>query len=597
MSRATRFLDESINCISLTAGALRRVNPRLNMSPRIYRSPYPDIDIESVDLVSYLFSNPFNTPLDRPLYIDATSGKQYTYGDVLQRTRSLAHGLQQTFALRPDDVVALFSPNTIEYPIVCHSIVGSGAIVAPTSAALTALELNAQLKTSRARFLIVHTSLLGTAQKAAKGTVVEKIILLDGPSLVNGQPTCEYLASTSPSAPLREIAPAAAPNKTVFICFSSGTSGPSKGVVTTHQNMTSNLQQWRAHMLESGQMSQRVDRNTTIAFLPFSHIYGLNLYMCQCLLWGTTVVMLPRFDLDQYLGCVEKYRPGELALVPPIALMIVKDPRVSKYDLRSVKRIMSAAAPLTNELSAALEAKFKELYQTQVFCTQSWGLTETSPMATAVPNDRMDKRESGVGCITHNMEFRFVDPETMTDAATKSDGSTEPAEIWCRGPNVTRGYYNNEDATKGAFHTEPDGTRWFRTGDIGVIDKDGFIAIQDRIKEMIKYKGLQVIPSELEGKLVDHPDIADAGVVGMWVDEMATELPVAFVVLSRQAKSREAKDVINGIHAWLNPKVANHKRLRGGIHVLNQIPKSPSGKILRRQLKDLLKSKRPKSQL
>lgn len=567
------------------------------MPSKVYRSPYPNIDIESVDLVSYLFSNPFNTPLDKPLYVDALSGKQYTFGDVIQRTRSLANGLQQTFGLKPNEVVALFSPNTIEYPIACHSIVGSGAIVSPTSAALTALELNAQLKTSNARFIIVHSSLLGTAKRAAKGTSVEKIILLDGPSPIDGQSTCEYLASTFTPAPLKEISPADAPNKTIFICFSSGTSGPSKGVVTTHQNLTSNLQQWHAHMMESGQPSQRVKRDATIAFLPFSHIYGLNLYMCHCLLWGTTVVILPRFDLDTYLGCVEKYRPDELALVPPVALMIVKDPRVAKYDLRSVKRIMSAAAPLTNELSSALEAKFKELYQTEVFCTQSWGLTETSPMATAVPNDRMDKRESGVGCITLNMEFRFVDPETMTDAATKPDGSTEPAEIWCRGPNVTQGYYNNEDATKGAFHIESDGTKWFRTGDIGVIDKEGYVTIQDRIKEMIKYKGMQVIPSELEGKLVDHPDIEDAGVVGMWVDEMATELPVGFVVLSHQARERDTGAVIDEIHSWLNAKVANHKRLRGGIHVLDQIPKSPSGKILRRQLKDLLKSKKQKAHL
>ncbi|KAK5791772.1 hypothetical protein VI817_007081 [Penicillium citrinum] len=567
------------------------------MSVKIYRSPYPDIDIESIDLISYLFSNPFNIPAEKPLYIDFASGKQYTFEDVVQRTRSLANGLQGVFALKPNDVVALFSPNTIEYPIVCHSIVGSGAIVAPTSAALTALELNAQLKTSRARLIIVHSSLYQTAEKAVRGTSVEKVILLDGALPVDGETTCEYLASTCTPLPLKEISQAEASTKPVFICFSSGTSGPSKGVVTTHQNLTSNLQQWRSHMLDSGSSDQQVKRNTTIAFLPFSHIYGLNLYMCQCLLWGTTVVILPRFDLDQYLECVEKYRPDELALVPPIALMIVKDSRVSKYDLRSVKRIMSAAAPLTNELSSALEAKFKELYQTEVFCTQSWGLTETSPMATAVPNDRMDKRESGVGCITHNMEFRFVDPETMTDVSTNPDGTSEPGEIWCRGPNVTKGYYNNEEATKAAFHVEPDGTRWFRTGDIGVIDKEGYVSIQDRIKEMIKYKGLQVIPSELEGKLIDHPDIEDAGVVGMWVDEMATELPVAFVVLSSEARERKSSSVLKEIHTWLNPKIANHKRLRGGIHVIDQIPKSPSGKILRRQLKDLLKSKKPKAQL
>ncbi|KAJ5690786.1 hypothetical protein N7462_005178 [Penicillium macrosclerotiorum] len=537
------------------------------MPAKIYRSPFPNLEIESIDLLSYLFSNPENTPLDRPLYIDALSEKHYTFGDVIQRTKSLSNGLKQA------------------------------GILAPTSAALTAPELNAQLITSRARLIIAHSSLLAIAQKAVEGTFVEKVILLDGASPINGQPTCEYLGSTFAPVPLAAIQPSEAAKKIAFICFSSGTSGPSKGVITTHQNLTSNLQQWRAHMLDSGLPSQRVQRRTAIAFLPFSHIYGLNLFMCQCLVWGTSVVVMPKFDLDTYLGCVQKYRPDELALVPPIALMIVKDERTSKYDLTSVKRIMSAAAPLTNELASALEAKFRKVWKTEVFCTQSWGLTETSPMATAIPNDRMDKRDSGVGCITYNMEFRFVDPDTMEDAAINPDGSTKPAEIWCRGPNVTQGYYNNEEATNSAFYVDTDGTRWFRTGDIATMDKEGYIAIQDRIKEMIKYKGLQVIPSELEGKLIDHPDIEDAGVVGVWVEDRATELPLAFVVLSRQAKGRDLKTVLDGVHSWLNTKIANHKRLRGGIRVVDQIPKSPSGKILRRQLKELLKNTKPMAKL
>ncbi|CAI7634221.1 unnamed protein product [Penicillium glandicola] len=558
----------------------------------IYRSPYPDLDIKSVDLVSYLFSNPFNTPLDRPIYVNAISGEQYTFGDVIQRTRSLSNGLRQSIGVNPNDVVALFSPNTIDYPVVCHAIVGSRAIVAPTSAALTALELNAQLKTSGARFIIVHSSLLETAQKAAKGTSVEKIVLIDGQTPVNGQPTCNHLASTFAPVDFLTIDPVEADRQPTFICFSSGTSGAAKGVITTHQNITSNLQQWRYQMLDSGAPSQRPARKSAIAFLPFSHIYGLNLFICQCLMWGTTVVIMPRFDLDLYLSCIQKYRPDELSVVPPIALMLVKDPRVSKYDLSSVRKILSAAAPLTSELSSALEAKFTEISN-----TESWGLTETSPMATAVPNDRMDKRTTGVGCIVPNMQLRFVNPESMKDALVTSDGSTEPAEIWCRGPNVVMGYYNNDEATEQAFHVDEDGTRWFRTGDIGTIDRDGYVTIQDRIKEMIKYKGLQVIPSELEGKLVDHPDVEDAAVTGIWVDDRATELPVGFVVLSRQAQSRDQKAVLDGIHAWLNERIANHKRLRGGIHVLSQIPKSPSGKILRRQLRDLLKSQVPKARL
>ncbi|KAJ5329654.1 AMP-dependent synthetase/ligase [Penicillium brevicompactum] len=543
----------------------------------VYRSSYPDLDIQSIDLVSYLFSNPFNTPLDRPLYVDAFSGKQYTFGDVIQRTRSLSNGLRQNVGVKPNDVVAFFSPNSIEYPIICHALIGSRAIASPTSAALTALELNAQLKTSGARFVIVHSSLLQTAQNAVKGTSVERIVMADGDSF-EGQPTCEKMASTFAPTEFLTVDPAEASRQPTF-------------------NMTSNLQQWRSIMLESGELSQRPTRSSAIGFLPFSHIYGLNLFICQCLIWGTTVVVMPKFDLDAYLGYIQQYRPDELSIVPPIALMLVKDPRVAKYDLSCVRKIMSAAAPLTIELSSALEAKFKELWNTEVFCTQCWGLTETSPLATAIPNDRLEKRLTGVGCIVPNMEFRFVDPDTMKDAEVNPTGSTQPAEIWVRGPNVVLGYYNNEEATKSSYHIDEDGKRWFRTGDIGTIDPEGYVSIHDRIKEMIKYKGLQVIPSELEGKLIDHPDVEDAAVVGKWVDERATELPVGFLVLSRAAKERDEKTVIAGINTWLNERVANHKRLRGGIHLLAQIPKSPSGKILRREVKELLKSKAPKARL
>ncbi|KAL2839638.1 hypothetical protein BJY01DRAFT_257672 [Aspergillus pseudoustus] len=567
---------------------------------KIYRSPYPDLEIESVDLISKVFSNPFNIPLSRPLYIDALTGDQYTYGHVIKRTQSLANGLRTEYGLRKDDVVALFSPNTIEYPIACHAIIGSQAIVAPTSAALTPSELHAQLKTSGARFIISHSSLLSTAIAAAKGTSIEKVIVLDGHSSTTGQPTCQQLASTYPPTELQPIPSHEASSRIAFICFSSGTSGPSKGVITTHQNITSNLQQWRAQLLDSGSAAQQIDRTAAIAFLPFSHIYGLNLYMCQCLMWGTPVVILPRFDLEMYLSCIQKYKPQELALVPPIALMLVKDDRIRNYDLRSVKRILSAAAPLTIELASALEGRFRDVFGTEVFCTQSWGLTETSPMATGIPNDRMEKRGAGVGCIVRNMEFRFVDPVTMRDVGLdtgKGDGVSLPGEIWCRGPNVTPGYYNNAEATKGAFHVDNDGISWFRTGDVGIIDAEGYVTIQDRIKEMIKYKGLQVIPSELEGKLIDHPDVADAAVIGVWVDEQATELPTAFVTLRNGVDEKDVGSVIKGIQTWLNDRVANHKRLRGGVHVVESIPKSPSGKILRRELKQRLKVAAPKARL
>jgi acyl-CoA synthetase (AMP-forming)/AMP-acid ligase II len=515
------------------------------------------------------------------LYIDASSGKTYTYEDVFQRTRSLANGLRKSFDVKKDNIVAVFSPNTIQYAIVCHSIIGSAAVVAPISASLTDIELHAQLLTSRARFMIVHSSLLTIAEKAIQNTTV-KIILLDGPTGAGGQQTCESMAASFPPAGFVEIPASELASKIAFICFSSGTSGPAKGVIITHRNMVANLQQMRYSMVDTGLPSQRPQRRVGLAFLPFSHAYGLSLYLCQSIQWGTTTVVMPKFDLDQYLSCVEKYRPDELSIVPPVALMMVKDDRLANYDLRSVKLIMSAAAPLGGELASALETRFKDLFQTEVFCYQS-------------PNDRRDKRMLHVGRLVPNMQLRLVNHETMKDVDSMQQG-----EILLRGPNVTPGYFENAEATKAAFHTDADGTTWFRTGDIGTIDDEGFLTIYDRIKEMIKYNGHQVIPSELEALLLDHPDIADAAVVGQWVEERATEVPVAFVVLKNQglAQGSSLATVTKAIHSWLNPKLAHHKRLRGGIHFVKEIPKSPSGKILRRHLRVMLQdNKKPKAHL
>jgi acyl-CoA synthetase (AMP-forming)/AMP-acid ligase II len=312
-----------------------------------------------------------------------------------------------------------------------------------------------------------------------------------------------------------------------------------------------------------------------------------------------TTAVMARFDLDVYLNCIQTVQPEELAAVPPIILLLVKDPRVEKYDLSSVRKILSAAAPLSKELAEALEGRFRKLYGTTVYCHQSWGLTETSPLATGVPPERMVDKRHTVGCITPNMQFRFIDPETMQDVdmTIQDNGQLPLAEILCRGPNVTKGYLGNESATKDLFHVDSNGDKWMRTGDIATIDQDGYITIHDRIKEMIKYKGLQVIPSELEGKLLEYPDVDDCGVTSRYVEDQATELPVAFVVLTSQARSQPLDAVATNLDRWINERVANHKRLRGGIQFIDAIPKSPSGKILRRKLKELATRNRATSKL
>jgi acyl-CoA synthetase (AMP-forming)/AMP-acid ligase II len=554
------------------------------MPPRVYRSSFPPVELESSDVLAYIFSNPNKTPDRQPIFIDAVSGQARTYGEIKQRTRSLAHGLRE-LGVKPGDVVAIFSPNSIDYAATCYAVLGCGATVSPVSAAYTPMELEAQLETSGAKYLIAHSSLLATAEKAIKVDPSIQIIQADGARDKHGRNTAETLSQTCPSSPLVSIKPNEAKERLAFMCFSSGTTGRAKGVMTTHFNLVSNIKQWMAHQPED-----LVGGATTVTFLPMSHIYGLTAFVCMNTHVGNTAVVLSRFEPELFLSSCQKYRPELINLVPPIMLLLAKHPMVENFDLSSLKRVASAAAPLSVELRQAVEARFKKMYGTELLGLQAWGMSETSPLATAVPSNRPDKRHT-VGCITPNMEFRIVDPETMKDTGYDADGTSVAGEIWVRGPNVTPGYYRNKEATENSHATDEEGVRWFRTGDIGTIDKDGFLTIVDRIKEMFKYKGLQVIPSELEGKLIENPDVADAGVVPLWVEEQATHLPVAFVAVNPAAKSRDEKAVVEGIHSWLNARVANHKRMRGGIHVIETIPKSASGKILRRELAQLLKDR------
>jgi acyl-CoA synthetase (AMP-forming)/AMP-acid ligase II len=551
------------------------------MPSKIYRSPLPDIDLVDSDLLTYLFSN--NIPADKPIFIDALTGRTRTYGDVERRTRSLAHALRN-LGVKQHDVVAYYSPNNIDYGICCYAVIGCGAIVSPISAASTAPELEALLDTCGARYLIVHSTLIKTAQEATKRIPQIRIILADGKKDAHGNATAEQLATTNPAGQLIAISPQEAKSRIAFLCFSSGTTGRSKGVQTSHKNMTSNMQQWQKHIPEDWSSP-----SINIAFLPFNHIYGLNVYLCLALFTGSTVVVMSRFDLDLYLSSIQKYRPKTLFAVPPVILMLAKDPRVAKYDLKSVARILSAAAPLSIELRVALEARFLQTFGTTVNCFQMWGLTETSPFATGMEAKRIDKKHT-VGCIAPNMRLRLVDAETMEDVP---DTPGMQGEIWCSGPNVTVGYYKNDEATRDGFTTDENGETWFRTGDVATIDSDGYLTIVDRIKEMIKYKGLQVIPSELEGKLLQHPYVQDAAVTGMWIEAQATEVPVGFVVFEAGKLAEVGSaGMVREIHAWLATRVANHKRLRGGIIPVDSVPKSASGKILRRQLKEMLKTKK-----
>lgn len=295
---------------------------------------------------------------------------------------------------------------------------------------------------------------------------------------------------------------------------------------------------------------------------------------------GYHAVIMSKFDIEKFCANVQNYRITYAYVVPPVVLLLSKHPVVDKYDLSSLRMMNSGAAPLTRELVEAASARIK------VGIKQGYGLSETSPTSHAQSWDEWDKYIGSVGKLMPNMEAKYMTtPEDGSEPREVAVG--EVGELYLRGPNVFLGYHNNPRAT--AECLSPDG--WFRTGDVGYQDKEGNFYITDRVKELIKYKGFQVPPAELEGLLLDHEAVDDVAVIGVESTEHGSEVPRAYVVRSAKSKAsgvsaeEEAANIVN----WLNSKVAQHKRLRGGVRFIDAIPKSVSGKILRRVLKQKAK--------
>ena len=513
----------------------------------IFKSPHPDVALPDVALHEFVLGGAAALG-DKPALIDAASGRSLSYAALAGGVPRVAAGLAAR-GLRPGDVVGVFMPNAPEFALAFHGTLAAGGVVTTINSLCTVQDAAFQLRDARARFLVTVPPFLDRAAPVAQLVGIEEVFVIG--SARGATPFATLLASDAP-VPRVSIDPA---TDLAALPYSSGTTGFPKGVMLTHRNLVANL-------LQTDPVHPLTAQDRVMAVLPFFHIYGMQVVLNLALRRGATLVTMPKFELEPFLGALERYRITRAFVVPPLVLALAKHPAVDRYDLSSLCGMMSGAAPLDAALETACARR--------VGCPliQGYGLTEASPVTHANPFAAGTVKPGTVGPLLPNTECRIVDPVTGADLGRDEDG-----ELLIRGPQVMSGYLNNPEAT--AATLDRDG--WLHTGDIGHVDADGYFTIVDRLKELIKYKGFQVAPAELEAVLCTHPAVADAAVIPI-ADEECGEVPKAFVVLKGETSPA-------ALIAYVAEHVAPYKKIRV-IEVIEAIPKSPSGKILRRLLKE-----------
>jgi 4-coumarate--CoA ligase len=516
----------------------------------MYSSPLPDVDVPPAHLTSYVMARAAELA-DKPALIDGPSGRTLTYVQLDQAIRSLAGGLVGR-GFTPGQVVGLLAPNVPEYAVVMHGVASAGGVVTTINPTYTPREVGGQLADAGATMLVTVGPLVELALAATAETKIEQIHVI-GP-VPDGAPEHVRPLSELMGPPLAQPV-AVDPDDIVVLPYSSGTTGVNKGVMLSHRNLVANIAQVAGP-------AEFTEDETLIAVLPFFHIYGMQVVLNCGLRIGTTVITMPRFDLEQFLELHQRYGVTRSFVAPPLVVALAKHPMVDSYDLSALRQVFSGAAPLSADL--ALEAGARLGCEV----VQGYGMTELSPVSHLTPPGQFVP--GSVGVLVPNSEMRVVDPATGLDREPGEDG-----ELWVRGPQVMRGYLNNAAAT--ALTLDDEG--WLHTGDIVRVDEQQHVFVVDRLKELIKYKGFQVPPAELEALLLTHPAVADAAVVGV-ADEEAGEVPSGFVVLRPGASA-----TVGEIMDFVAERVAPFKRIRH-LTFVEAIPKSASGKILRRMLRD-----------
>ncbi|KAJ5483836.1 Phenylacetyl-CoA ligase epaB [Penicillium diatomitis] len=533
--------------------------------------PSERAQIPTTDLLSYIFDSP-QYDQNKPIYVDAhRPTRSISCNQARHLIRQLIAGLRAA-GLRRGDCVLIHSFNDINYSILVLAIIGAGGVFTGSNPGYTHAELAHHIRASDTKFLITEPEIMTPLLAAAKetGLPLENLWIFDNlhQSIPPGHKSWKELFNFGHEDWIRFNDLQSTQTTTAARLFSSGTTGLPKAVIITHYNLVAQHEL----TIAVDPRPYPVSRAVTV---PIFHAAAAPTTHISTLKAGQPAYVLRRFDLQQYLETVEKYNVTDLLMVPPIAIAILMSPVATKRAfLRKSRMVICGAAPLDKDI----QARFRSLLGKDVPFNQVWGMTETSCIATMFRYPECDDTGS-VGRLIPNLEAKLIDEEGNNISEFGVCG-----ELCVRGPTVTSGYYKNAKANADAF----DADGWFKTGDIARCDvstRKWYIV--DRKKELIKVRGFQVAPAELEAVLLSHPQIVDAAVIGVTLPGANTELPRAYVVRRPGPQSQNLTE--HAVQEHIAARLARFKALVGGVKFLASIPRNPSGKILKRVLREQAK--------
>ncbi|XP_060836178.1 uncharacterized protein LOC132918865 [Rhopalosiphum padi] len=542
-----------------------RSTPSSSTGPIILESPFGTVNPVDLTLPDYIWRN-VDKWEDKPMITCGSSGRSYTYGEGRMICRLFASTLISKLGLKKGDVVGLLLPNLPEYVFAIHGALEAGLVVTFVNPLYTAMEVRRQFENAGVKLCMTISLLLPVIQEVSPGLKDYVGTIVFGGEEVANEKARVYDFKTIVSGQSPDELPESFPHEVALLPYSSGTTGLPKGVMLTHRNCAINLEQCTNKDLISYEPTTDTYQERVLSVLPFFHIYGFNGILNGVLSHGLHMITIPKFTPESYIECVLKYKPTFLFVVPSLLLFLASHPSVKPEHLSSIKEITCGAAPA----SKGLIDNFLLKAQKDIRIRQGYGMTESSPVSLYTRVILPENKTGSTGQLVLSTQARVV---SLTDGCDL--GPHKSGELLIKGPQVMAGYLNNEKATKETV--DEDG--WLHTGDVVYYDEEEYFYVVDRTKELIKVKGNQVSPTELENLISQLKGVADVAVVGI-PDVLSGEIPRAFVV-KRPGMDIDEKTILSHVEK----NVVAYKKLAGGVKFLDMIPRNPSGKVLRNELK------------